>query len=328
MLIPGTDFRDQYLIIRELGRGGGGAVYLAKDQVNRDRFVAIKKTNDFSRTSKLILREEAKLLAGLDHPNVVQVYDTFDDAEGVFIVMQYVEGRDLWQATEHAIALHSPLPVAQVMSWMLQACTGLAYLHKKNIVHRDIKPHNMRVRPDGTLVLIDLGIAKRGSGKATGSLKQKTGTPPFAPFEQYRGGVTFAADVYALGISMYVMLTAQLPPEAGERMGHPEPIRPMVSPSQINPAISRQLEQIIMKATELSSTNRYQTGSEMLDALSTYQTVSSLSMMPKTSSQNSFSTSASRRAGVGSTPKFCRNCGSRQSSNAKYCGHCGTRQIP
>lgn len=312
MLQIASILNGRYRILKPLGQGGYGAVYLAKDE-RLGNEVAIKETNDLD--GNQVLKDEAALMASLDHPNLAKVFDCFDDAGSTYVVMAYIQGRDLWFDTENAMQQRKPLPEANVVSWAVQACRALKYLHEHDIVHRDVKPHNLRLKPDDTVVLIDLGIAKRGSGTRTGRLK-RAATDGFAPPEQYKGGTTYSADVYGLGATMYTMLTATIPPNGLERLGEAGgAMIPLKPPRSLNPIVTIAIENIILKAMHLSSTHRYVNGGEMLDALTqisltvvdsmvTYRVANPLTMMVY-------------------TPLFCRFCGRRLSRQANFCTRCG-----
>lgn len=296
----------RYRIIQRLGKGGFGSVYLAEDARLNNRKVAIKEASGGKKEDRQRATEEANVMAALDHPNLVKVLDTFSENSNTYVVMQFVAGHDLMQEAELAVKLVQPLPAVRVLPWIEQMCAALAYLHQQDIVHRDVKPENMRLRPDGSVVLIDLGIAKRGANTRTGRL-QKAFTPVFSPPEQCTpaGSTSFASDVYALGMTMYVLLTARLPPDAPERVGDPPGImgKPLIRPALFNPLISPALERIILKATELSSTKRYKDAGEMLAALQALKA----------------------QAGALYVPGFCPRCGRRNSTRAKFCTACGLR---
>jgi Tfp pilus assembly protein PilF len=323
LLASGVVLRRRYRIVKVLGQGGFGAVYLAEDIRLANRPVAVKEALGTKKEDRQRAEQEADLMARLSHPNLAQVLDTFGESNNTYVVMQYVEGHDLMEETEVAVKASAPLRMEKVLEWIEQACAALAYLHQQDIVHRDVKPHNLRLKPDGTVVLIDLGIAKRGANMQTGRL-QKGFTPVFAPPEQQvmSASTNRASDVYALGMTMYMMLTGQVPPDALERTGDPPrtPPKLLIPPSVFNSKIPPQLEHIILKATELSSTRRYKDAGEMLAAIRAFRAGSSPTPARATPP-------IPVRAGTaqGYTPKFCPNCGKRNSTQAKFCVQCGKR---
>jgi serine/threonine-protein kinase len=322
-LTIGSILIKRYRMIRLLGEGSYGAVYLAED-TRLNRQVAIKEASGGKQEDRQRATEEAIVMAALDHPNLVKVLDTFSENSNTYVVMQFIDGHDLMKEAELAVNLGRPLPTDRVLLWIEQVCSALAYLHKQDIVHRDVKPNNMRLRQDGTVVLIDLGIAKRGVSTKTGRL-QKAFTPMFAPPEQCtpNGSTTYASDVYALGMTMYVLLTAQMPPTALERTGDPPavPGLPLVHPTLFNPAIPPVLERIILKATALSSTMRYKDAGEMMTELQTLKATGAWNGNAAGAPAIGVPNNAVATAGYVS--KFCPRCGKRNTSHARFCTACG-----
>jgi len=302
----GILLNSRYKIAKQLASGGFGAVYLAEDTRLGNRKVAVKETlpdpTESQQDRDQRAETEAKLLSGLSHRNVVQVWDMFKDKNGIYIVMQFIEGHDLMKEVEECVNRNAPLPLDKVLGWMEQVCEGLAYLHQNDIVHRDIKPQNMRVMADGTVVLIDLGIAKKGAKGKTGRL-QKGGTPIFAPIEQCTmgGSTSYPTDIYAVGTTMFIMLTSLIPLEAPDRLNAKQIT--LDPPSKFNSKLPAAIDQIILRATHIDSTKRYKDGTEMLTAIR-----SVLNKPPVDS---------------GYVPNFCRYCGWRNTNRANFCTKCG-----
>src|SRR5256712_4314460 len=202
-------FDRRYKVVRKLGAGGMADVYLAEDQ-ELGRPVAIKILNDrHAQDDQFVerFRREAKNAAGLSHPNIVNIYDR-GEAEGTYyIAMEYLEGRTLKQL----LVAHGPTPVPIALEYTRQVLAALGFAHRHGIVHRDIKPHNVVVGPDGRLKVTDFGIARSGTSQMTeaGSI---VGTAQYLSPEQARGApVDPRSDLYSLGIVLYEMLTGQVP---------------------------------------------------------------------------------------------------------------------
>jgi serine/threonine protein kinase len=207
---------------------------------------------------------EANILARLSHPNLPRVTDYFFiHGQGQYLVMDYIEGEDLksmLKRLEH-------LPEPEVLSWIGQVADALAYLHSQNppIIHRDIKPANIRIRTDGRAMLVDFGIAKIYDPSQVTTLGAKAVTPGYSPPEQYGGAVTDTrADIYALGATLYHLLTGKEPPESVQRIVNKAS---MPTPRELNSNISLAIEQLILKSTEIPTERRFQTIEELRKAL-------------------------------------------------------------
>lgn len=261
-LSTGQVLNERYRIVKLLGQGGFGAVYRAWD-TRLNVACALKENFANAVDAQRQFEREATLLANLRHPNLPRVTDTFILANlGQYLVMDYIEGEDLQEKLDRQAALS----VDDIVSWCEEVCQALDYLHnqKSPIIHRDIKPANIKITPEGHAILVDFGIAKvfdPGSNTTAGA---RAVTPPYSPYEQYgRGGTDARSDIYALGVTMYILLTRQEPPESIHRLaGDPTP-----KPSQINPAIPRHIEAVIEKAMELKPEDRFQTAAEVRSAI-------------------------------------------------------------
>ncbi len=263
----------RYLIRELLGRGGMGTVYLAADRNLPGRLVAIKENTDTAPATQEQFQAEAILLARLTHPNLPRVTDHFIEPSGrQYLVMDYVEGDDLRTLLR---ANQGPLPEAVVLQWLDQVLSALTYMHnwidpttrqQTPIIHRDIKPGNIKRTPNGRIVLVDFGVAKvdettkSSEGTEVGA---RAFTPGYAPLEQYSGGTDARADIYALGATLYNLLTGERPPEAPALAAG----TPLIPPRQHNPQVSRALEHIILRAMALQAADRYQRIEEMHAAL-------------------------------------------------------------
>jgi eukaryotic-like serine/threonine-protein kinase len=259
----GTVFDGRYRIVRKLGTGGMADVYLAEDQ-ELGRRVAIKILNDRHAADDQFVerfRREAKNAAGLSHPNIVSIYDR-GTAEGTYyIAMEYLDGRSL----KELIVSRGPAPVKVAVDYARQILAAVGFAHRHGIVHRDIKPHNVLVGPEGTLKVTDFGIARSGASQMTevGSI---IGTAQYLSPEQARGSpVDQTSDLYSVGVVLYEMLTGQVP-FTGETpleiaMKHlsevPKP------PSELRPDVPHDLDLVVLRALAKDPAERYQTAEEM-----------------------------------------------------------------
>jgi eukaryotic-like serine/threonine-protein kinase len=263
-LLVGQVLQNRYHIATLLGQGGFGAVYQAWD-VSLSKYVAIKENLDTSPEAQRQFQQEAILLAHLNHPNLPHVTDHFFvPQQGQYLVMDYVEGEDLQALLNRSV---QPLPEALVLSWIDQVCDALTYLHSRTppVIHRDIKPSNIRITPEGRALLVDFGISKVYDPSLKTTIGARAVTPPYSPPEQYGADITDArSDIYALGVTLYVLLTAQEPPESVTRIANSLAFMP---PRQLQPAISPPVEAAILQACDVAKTQRFQSIDEFRQAL-------------------------------------------------------------
>ena len=258
-----TLFDGRYRIMRKLGSGGMADVYLAEDE-ELGRRVAIKILNDkYAPDEQFVerFRREAKNAAGLSHPNIVSIYDR-GEAEGTYyIAMEYLDGRSL----KELVVARGPLPIADAIAATRQVLAALRFAHRKGVVHRDIKPHNVMADADGRLKVTDFGIARAGVSQMTeaGSI---IGTAQYLSPEQARGAsVDQRSDLYSMGIVLYEMLTGEVP-FTGESpveiaMKHlSDTPRP---PSLLRPDIPPDLDMVVLRALAKNPDDRFQTAEEM-----------------------------------------------------------------
>ena len=260
-LTTGYVLNNRYRVVKLLGQGGFGAIYRAWD-LNLSNPCAIKHNTETSAQAERQFVREATLLANLNHPHLPRVYDYFfQQGQGQYLVMDFIEGEDLQEKLDKAAAAAgapTPLPDNQVIAWIQQVCDALSYLHHLNppIIHRDIKPGNIRINPDGKAYLVDFGIAKVYNPHIATTIAAKAVTPGYSPPEQYSGtGTDVRTDIYALGATLYSLLTGAAPPESVFRSTGHETLR---LPRSLNPAITPAVQDVIMKAMEISSTGRFQ----------------------------------------------------------------------
>jgi Tol biopolymer transport system component/predicted Ser/Thr protein kinase len=260
--------KGRYRVLRVLGCGGMGAVYLAEDTVLGDKKVAVKENFDTSPAARAQFQREAVILAHLTHPNLPRVSDHFIEASGrQYLVMDWVEGRSLLDVLEATGG--QPLAEGQVLDWAGQLLDALAYCHSRGAIHRDVKPQNVILTPLGKAIMVDFGLVKLydPTRPSTSLGLRGLGTLEYAPPEQYGTGTAHTearSDLYALGATLYHLLTAQTPPISGQRTANPAMLRP---PRQLNPRISPGVEAVILKAMELSIAKRFQSADDMRQAL-------------------------------------------------------------
>lgn len=254
---------ERYRIKAKLAQSGMGAVYLAHDEtLNVD--IAIKEnlysTKDHSRQ----FRREATILANVRHPNLPRVIDHFIIAdEGEYLVMDYIPGQDLCQRLE---SLGGPMAEEEVVCIGAVVCEALAYLHSQTppIIHRDIKPANLKLTPDGHLVLVDFGLAKMLAQGEMTTAGAKGITAGYSPIEQYGEGTDTRSDIYALGATLYTLLTNEIPPQALDRALGQDPLK---SIEVINPKVSQPVRDVIEKAMAVRAEDRFQSALAFQEAL-------------------------------------------------------------
>ncbi len=263
-LNSGELLANRYRIVRPVGQGGFGAVYRAWDTALGVP-VAVKENLDTSAEAQRQFEQEARLLAPLRHPNLPRVGDHFFiPNQGQYLVMDFVEGQSL---DALLIERGGPLAEAEALGWIGQVCDALEYLHTRTppIIHRDVKPQNIIVAADGRAVLVDFGISKAYDPTLTTTRGARAVTPGYSPPEQYGMGKTDArSDVYALGATLYTLLTGAPPPESVALIGGGEALPPI---RRVNPAVNPATEAAVAAAMALASSQRLGGAGEMRQAL-------------------------------------------------------------
>ena len=220
-LPPGTVLYGRYRIERALGSGGFGHVYLAVDLQTNQQY-AIKEYLVAGAGGKAQLEHEARVLSHLHHPSLPAFQAAFDERGRYYVVLGYIEGSDLTDYIRVVRQRNEVVLLARTMTWIISICDAVTFLHNQNppVIHRDIKPDNIRITPNGTAILVDLGNAKAAAdGARTLFFIRHQGTPGYAPLEQYPGGsgTDSRSDVYALGGTLYFALTTHEPPSVSTR---------------------------------------------------------------------------------------------------------------
>ena len=316
----------KYKIAAPLGSGGFGAVYLARDTwIDKD--VAIKVPHRQNMNFGELLREP-RLLAALDHPNIVSITTAEKQDNVFFIVMEYVAGHTL----EELITTNGGLDAARTVDYTMQIGRAIEHAHAQGVIHRDLRPANMLVSDAGVLKVADFGTSRFLEIAAHGTTV--IGSPPYMAPEQFEGKAVFASDIYSLGITMYQMLTAVLPYESPapsdlDKLRSGALVRP---PRLSNPEVPKPLNDIVMKALAPELSMRYQRAAELLGDLE--QTSTSASRSTPTPSRHGEPAHESARARVHVTPRrlgtatpsskrFCLRCHKPLHARADRCPFCG-----
>ncbi len=270
-LTPGQVIHNRYRIITLLSQGGMGAVYETMDLSLNVR-CALKEMVPYPGTPGTALpqlrkqfRQEAQLLADLRHPNLPRVTDHFEEDGNAYLVMDFVYGKRL----DEIIAQEGMLAEDEVLGWARQLIVALAYCHEQGVIHRDVKPQNVVITPQGRATLVDFGLAKLvdPDEPRTRTVMRGIGTPEYAPPEQYdakKGYTDARTDIYSLAATMYHALTGKAPPTVTEQVVNP---KILVPPRQHRGDLSKVTERVIMKALSLQPSQRFQNVAEMHEAL-------------------------------------------------------------
>lgn len=273
----GYVLKERYIIRSIIGSGGMGSIYLAEDNRLSGRLCAVKqvqpdttlpeKTRDQSRDQ---FYREASVLARLDHPNLPKVSDYFSEQEADYLVMDYVPGEDLKSLMIQARRKGNFIPIGDIIAWSQQILDALEYLHNQDppVIHRDIKPGNIKLTPSNLVKLVDFGLVKQMlPDEMTVTVIQGRGTALYTPLEQYGGDTGHTdprSDIYALGATLYHLTTNRPPLEAKSRFLKPELL---ISPSEYNSDIPPRLEDSILWSLALHPSDRPQDITQLRDAL-------------------------------------------------------------
>ena len=268
MNLIGKMLDNRYEVLEKVGNGGMATVYRAKDHV-LNRYAAIKVLKDeFTTDSEFIKKfnAEAQAAASLTHPNIVQIYDVCNEDNLYYIVMELIQGKTL----KEIINDEGRLPWKWSVNIAIQIASALEIAHKNNIVHRDIKPHNIIITEEGTAKVTDFGIAKAVTNSTITAFGTTIGSVHYFSPEHARGGYTDAkSDIYSLGIVMYEMLTGRVPFDADTPVSvalkqvQEEPVDPIT----YNESIPISVNRIILKAMQKDPNQRYQNATDMITDL-------------------------------------------------------------
>ena len=325
-LEPGTVLNGRYEIVRRIGGGGMGAVYLAKDRNLGDAPRAVKEMIeshiDNSQHEKAIndFKRESLLLTSLEHSSIPTIYDYFydDGASRFYLVMRYISGGDIAARLRNAPG--GRIDEKTVTTWAIQVADVLDYLHSQRtpIIYRDLKPANLMIDGNsGRVMLIDFGIARWVTKQEKGVTA--VGTMGYAPPELFSGKVEPRSDLYSLGATMFHLLTGSDPQD------NPLLIFDFTKnprPRAINPALSVEMERILMRAVEHKPEARFRSAAEMRDTL-----IHHLERLK--AGDVSYGTPSGQQIGgetIQTEMVFCGFCGGRIAGDDVFCAHCGARQ--
>lgn len=270
VLAADTVLQGRYRIVRQLGKGGMGAVYEAIDQ-RLGITVALKETLSAEANVRKQFEQEARLLASLQHPALPRVTDHFAESDRAFLVMQFVSGVDLARIIYQQ---PGPFPREQVVAWADQLLDALIYLHSQDrqVIHRDIKPHNLKLTATGQIALLDFGLAKAQpvESSTTASAPFFGYTRQYAPLEQIQAQAAGPrSDIYALGATLYHLLTGVKPADALSRAasltnGKPDPLQ---RADIVHPAVGQEIATVLGKAMAQNPEDRFRSAAEFREAL-------------------------------------------------------------
>ncbi len=318
----------KYRILQPIGSGGFGTVYLAEDTWI-DKKVALKVPHKQALDFDELLREP-RLLATLNHPNIVAIL-TADRQENVFfIVMEFVPGETL----ETVLARGGALDLSVALDYICQICNAVDHAHRQGVLHRDLRPSNVLVGASGLLKVADFGTSRFLEIAAHGTTV--IGSPPYMAPEQFHGKAVFASDVYSLGVTMYQMLTGVLPydtpsPADLDRLMAGELL---TAPRLRNPKVPRSISAIVLKAMAPQIHDRYQRAHELLDDVIAARS-SGLRRTPRTpalEAEPAVVVDAAQeiqsrlRAREAPQPRFCWHCRKPLHARSDRCPFCGERQ--
>lgn len=302
----------KYQILQTLGSGGFGTVYLVKDTWIDKKF-AIKVPHRQSVDFTELLREP-RMLAALDHDNIVRIVTAEKADDYFFIVMELVEGETL----EAILTRDKAIDLPRALAFSRQICAGVEHAHNQGVLHRDLRPGNILITESGDVKIADFGTSR--FLEIADHASTVIGSPPYMAPEQFQGRAVFASDVYSIGVVMYEMMTGSLPyfstnPRQLEKMvasGR------LVPPRERNRSISREIDEIVQKALAPEVTDRYQGAGEVLDDLATVSEIDY---------RASRLTDIRKRLKARERPasRFCWHCRKPLHHRAENCPFCGEK---
>jgi eukaryotic-like serine/threonine-protein kinase len=309
----------KYKIHSIIGSGGFGTVYLA-DDTWIDKKVALKVPHKQGVDFGELLREP-RLLAALDHPNIVSILTAEKQENLFFIVMEYVPGETL----ETIITREGALDLNRSFDYICQICNAVDHAHQQGVLHRDLRPSNVLVSENGKAKVADFGTSRFLEIAAHGTTV--IGSPPYMAPEQFQGKAVFASDVYSLGVTMYQMLTGMLPYDTPTPADLDRLMRGgLVSPPRAkNPKVPRALNDVILKAMAPDIHSRYQRAGELLEAVLVARGTSPRPTPRPASSETEGAEEIHTRLKSRETPqpRFCWHCRKPLHARADRCPFCG-----
>lgn len=327
----GTTLRDgmllqgRYKILRQLGKGGMGVVYLTSDNRFTNRTCVVKEMMEFllneNEKQKALLRfnQEADLLATINHPNVPQVYDRFSENDRHYLVMEFVEGMDLKNLLqEYMKEYNSPIPEQDLIVFFMQLCLILKYLHnhKPVILHRDIKPSNILLTNEGRAKLVDFGIAKAIQTNTQGT---SIGTQGYAAPEQYKGLSDNRTDIYALGATLHHLLTGRDP-----QLEAPFDYPPVIN---LNNSVSQGISDIVEWMLQMNIECRPQSVDRIIERLKTLCPEIEQKVLNYSVEDNKLieiiNKKSNSKENICIVKNICALCGHENKPTSRFCVKCG-----
>jgi serine/threonine protein kinase len=311
----------KYKILSPIGSGGFGTVYLAEDTW-MDKKVALKvphrQTSDFGE-----LLREPRLLASLNHPNIVSILTADRQDEVFFIVMEFVQGETL----EAIIARDGALELQTALDYACQICNAVDHAHRHGVLHRDLRPANVLISEQGLAKVADFGTSRFLEIAAHGTTV--IGSPPYMAPEQFHGKAVFASDVYSIGVTMFQMLTGVMPydapgPKDLDRLMRGELL---TAPRLKNPKIPKAVNDIVLKAMAPEVTGRYARAADLLDDLMAFGSGGlRLRRPPDGTVADAQEIHTRLRSRETPQPRFCWHCRKPLHARSDRCPFCGEAQ--
>ena len=313
MLVRGQTL-GKYKVIEPLGSGGFGTVYLATDTWI-DKQVALKVPHRQNLDFGELLREP-RLLASLNHPNVVSITTAEKQDSVFFIVMEYVPGETL----EQIIATNGAVGLSRALDFTCQICNAVDHAHRQGVLHRDLRPANVLVSSTGVVKVADFGTSRFLEIAAHGTTL--IGSPPYMAPEQFHGRAVFASDIYSLGVTMYQMLTGMLPYDTPTPADLEKLMRgTLVTPPRLkNRKIPTRISDIVMRALAADIAQRYQRASDLLDDLIAERPRAPLRAAARR--ERSVAGAAPAVGRVTPPPRFCWHCRKPLHARTDRCPFC------
>jgi serine/threonine-protein kinase len=314
----------KYKILSTIGSGGFGTVYLAEDTWI-DKKVALKVPHKQSVDFGELLREP-RLLATLNHPNIVAIITAEKQENVFFIVMEFVPGETL----ESVVAREGALDLPLALDYICQMCNALDHAHRHGVLHRDLRPSNVIVTENGLCKVADFGTSRFLEIAAHGTTV--IGSPPYMAPEQFHGKAVFASDLYSLGVTMFQMLTGVMPydtpsPADIERLARGDLL---TAPRLRNPKIPKAINDIVLKAMAPDIAGRYQRASDVLDdvlaARDSPRRASRATPPPDSSAADPQEIQSRLKAREVPQPRFCWHCRKPLHARSDRCPFCGEAQ--
>ena len=310
----------KYQILDRLGSGGFGTVYLAEDKL-LNRKVALKVPHHQQDEQSLL--QEPRIMAGLKHPNIVELITVERKEDTFFMVMEYIDGESL----DKCIRRERCLPAPRALDIALDVVSAIGFSHAHKVIHRDLRPANILLTSAGVAKVTDFGTSRV---LATQDLFARTriGSPPYMAPEHFRGRAVFQSDLWSLGITMYEMLTGTVPFYDADpvKIAQAFQSQPVVPPHLKNQAVPKAFSEVVMKALVVNLGERYLSANALLEDLRRLKEsvaketrpLGSAGLVPTTAA-------ASQRAGTFTQPRLCRFCYRPLPRNAATCPSCGEK---